>query len=55
VLPPFVGYHVPYIGHDERSRILDDYEVRLSQVDSVTPLRFVSMNDFDGRLHPIAK
>lgn len=55
VLPPFVGYHVPYIGQDERSKILDDYEVCLSQVDSIAPLRFVSMNDFDDRLHPIAK
>ena len=55
VLPPFVGYHVPYIGHDERSRILDDYAARLSQIDSIKPLHFVSMNDFDDRLYPIAK
>ena len=55
VLPPFVGYHVPYIGHEERIQILEDYEVRLSQVDSITPLRFVSMDEFDDRLYPIAK
>lgn len=55
VLPPFVGYHVPYIGDNERGRILDDYEDCLSRLETIAPLRFVSMNDFDERLHPVGR
>jgi len=55
VLPPFVGYHVPYIGNDERRQILDDYEMYLSSFDSLVPFRFVSVDHFDDQLYPVTR
>lgn len=53
VLPPFVGYHVPYITDEARRQILDDYQHHLSQLDSLAPLEFPSMKQFDAGLYPI--
>jgi NAD(P)H dehydrogenase (quinone) len=53
VLPPFVAYHVPYIGHDERSAMLEQYRIRLRSVDCLQPMPFVSMSQFDDKLHPL--
>ena len=55
VLPPFVGWHVPYISHDARTELLHKYRDRLRNVDSQTPIHFPSLDDFDELLHPKAK
>lgn len=53
VLPPFVGYHVPYIGAEARTAILDDYRRRLHELQAIQPLAFVSLDQFDDNLHPL--
>ena len=52
VLPPFVGYHVPYISDEARAQILDDYVDRLARLDALEPLRFPRLEEFDDRLYP---
>jgi NAD(P)H dehydrogenase (quinone) len=52
VLPPFIAWHVPYIKPEHRAEIMQQYRQRLREIDTLTPLRFPSMNDFDGALHP---
>lgn len=52
VLPPFAAYHVPYIGHADRTRILDDYRAYLRGLDGLTPLAFPRLDAFDERLYP---
>lgn len=52
VLPPFVGYHVPYIAPEERTAILGEYRQRLNGLDTLQPLEFVSLDQFDSKLHP---
>ncbi|WP_265943342.1 NAD(P)H-dependent oxidoreductase [Dechloromonas sp. A34] len=54
VLPPFAAYHVPYLSHEGRQQILVDYQQRLLTLDTLEPLRFPSMGDFDERLYPKA-
>lgn len=54
VLPPFVGWHVPYITQTERAQILVDYRRHLASLDTLAPLRFPSLDDFDAKLHPKA-
>lgn len=51
VLPPFVAHHVPYISHDARLALLEQYRACLRTLDSVEPLRFVSLDEFDGQLN----
>lgn len=52
VLPPFSAYHVPYISHEGRQQILRDYQQRLLHLDTLEPLQFPRMGDFDERLYP---
>ena len=52
VLPPFVAYHVPYISHEMRQQLLDDYAEVLLRIDAAVPLQFPRLGDFDGRLYP---
>lgn len=54
VLPPFVGYHVPYITHRERTSILDQYRQRLHGLETEEPIQFVSLNQFDDKLNPLS-
>lgn len=54
VLPPFVAYHVPYVTGEERSAMLEDYRRRLHALDTLTPLQFVSLDQFDDNLNVIA-
>jgi len=53
VLPPFYAYHVPYISAEARQAYLDQYRKRLQQLDSLPPLQFPSMDDFDENLYPL--
>jgi predicted aconitase with swiveling domain len=40
VLPPYVGWHVPYISHEARSEVLAQWHERLANLDSLSPLKF---------------
>ena len=55
VLPPFIGYHVPYISGEARAQIMADYGRHLQTLDDQQPLVFPSMNDFDDRLMPLQR
>lgn len=55
VLPPFIGYHVPYVSPEARSQILADYQRHLGALDGLEPLRFPSLQDFDDRLMPLGR
>ncbi|MAO54126.1 MAG: NAD(P)H dehydrogenase [Rhodospirillaceae bacterium] len=50
VLPPFVAWHVPYVDDAARAQYLNDYEDRLRNLDSLTPLAFPSLDDFDDSM-----
>ena len=52
VLPPFIGYHVPYVDDAARGQILADYRHHLGALGSLEPLRFPSLADYDERLLP---
>lgn len=52
VLPPFIGYHVPYVSAEARAGILADYGRHLHTLDDQQPLVFPSMDDFDDKLMP---
>lgn len=54
VLPPFVGWHVPYITDEARREFLEAWKRRLGSIDADTPLRFPSLAEYDERLHPLA-
>ncbi len=53
VLPPFVAHHVPYITHEARVELLEQYRQRLRNLDSLQPLQFVRLEQFDERLNPL--
>jgi len=55
VLPPFIGYHVPYVSAEARAQILADYGRHLHTLDDQQPLVFPSMDDFDARLMPLQR
>ena len=55
VLPPFVAYHVPYISAEARGVILDQYRDYLLRLESVEPLRFPSLANFDRGLRPLGQ
>ncbi|MBV2132561.1 NAD(P)H-dependent oxidoreductase [Pseudomonas sp. MAP12] len=55
VLPPFIGYHVPYVSAEARAQILADYGRHLHTLDDQQPLVFPSMNDFDDKLMPLQR
>lgn len=40
VLPPFIGWHIPYISQAAREDILQDWQQRLQQLDTEIPLNF---------------
>jgi len=52
VLPPFVAWHVPYISDNDRKAYLDAYERRLSEIETLAPLSFPSLDAFDDELNP---
>jgi NAD(P)H dehydrogenase (quinone) len=52
VLPPHIAYHVPYVSHEARLQMLNDYREHLLRIEQVQPLSFPRMGDFDDRLYP---
>jgi NAD(P)H dehydrogenase (quinone) len=55
VLPPFIGWHVPYISQSARTTLLAEYRARLLSIETQEPLDFPSLDDFDELLRPIAR
>jgi len=54
VLPTFVAHHVPYISHEARVALLEQYRQHLRSLDTFQTLTSVSLNEFDEKLHPIS-
>jgi NAD(P)H dehydrogenase (quinone) len=54
VLPPFVGYAVPWIDDEGRRDVLDAYQQRLLGLDHDAPLFFHKLDEFgeDHRMRP---
>lgn len=52
VLPPFVGYGVPFVGTAGRQAILDRFRERLLRIETTAPLYFHPLADYtpEGRL-----
>jgi NAD(P)H dehydrogenase (quinone) len=53
VLPPFVAWHVPYISAEARAQVLDDYRLRIEELDVLEPLVFPRLEHFDAKLNPL--
>jgi NAD(P)H dehydrogenase (quinone) len=52
VLPPFIGWHVPYITDEARQTLLKQYREYLTNLDQLEPLSFPSLANFDERMMP---
>lgn len=52
VLPPFIGWHVPYISDEDRHTLLEEYRSYLTNLDQLDPLTFPSLGDFDEKMMP---
>lgn len=52
VLEPFVGYHVPYIGHEARTDLLRDLRDVVAHIDDRPSLAVPDLDDFDEKLAP---
>jgi NAD(P)H dehydrogenase (quinone) len=52
VLPPFIGWHVPYITDEARQTLLKQYREYLTNLDQLEPLSFPSLANFDDRMMP---
>lgn len=50
---PFVGWHVPYISTAQRLMLLEQWRVRISDLENEQPLEFPRLEDFTETLHPI--
>lgn len=53
VLPPFIGWHVPYISNEDRQALLKEYREYLTNLDQLKPLSFPSLANFDEQMMPI--
>lgn len=47
VLPPFISYSVSRIGDEGRAQYLSDYEKLLLDIESVKPIQYPPLSDFD--------
>jgi NAD(P)H dehydrogenase (quinone) len=55
VLPPFIAYHVPYIGASGRAATLAAWRQHLRQLDALTPLAMPRLIDYPDALAPSAQ
>ena len=53
VLPPFTGYHIPYLSPEKRAEILADFRARLAALDSVEPLAMPVLANYDREMKPL--
>ena len=54
VLPPFVGYHIPYLKPEQRDEIMASYRAFLAGLDAATPMKIPSLADFDPQMRRLA-
>ena len=54
VLPPFVGYHIPYLSPEARAGILENYRDHLRGLDALEPLPMPSLADYDPQMKPLS-
>jgi NAD(P)H dehydrogenase (quinone) len=52
-LPPFVAWHVPYINTEAREAYLHQLTKMLDGIDTLEPLSFPKLGDFDEQLRPL--
>ncbi|PIW26529.1 MAG: NAD(P)H dehydrogenase [Rhodospirillales bacterium CG15_BIG_FIL_POST_REV_8_21_14_020_66_15] len=52
VLPPFAAWHVPYVDDTTRAGYLETYADRLAKLDSLSPVAYPSLDDFDDKMTP---
>lgn len=50
VLPPYVSYHVPYLSEDKRLDVMTGYQEYLHGFDTLEPMKFPSLADFDPQM-----
>lgn len=55
VLPPYVAWHVPYVDDERRRGMLQEFRELLLRLDSLEPMRFPSIGEFDDQLRPLAR
>lgn len=55
VLPPFIGWHIPYISAEQRAEVLRQWRqsLNLQKLAETTPLVFPKMENFDRDLRPL--
>lgn len=53
VLPPFIGWHVPYITDEARHQLLEAWRNRVQSINDAPPLQFPSLANYDDRLRPL--
>lgn len=53
VLSPFLGYHIPYLDLNERTKILKTYRSRLLSLEAEPPLPMPDLNGFDDQMRPL--
>lgn len=53
VLPPFMAWHVPYITSEARGQLLLQYRDHLTRLESLRPLVYPSLDEFDSQLRPL--
>lgn len=53
VFPPFIAYHVPYISQEARQKMIADYQEYLENLESLQPLDFPKLEQFDDKLYPL--
>lgn len=54
VLPPFVGYHIPYLSPETRTEILENYRGYLRGLDALQPLVMPSLANYDPQMKPLS-
>ena len=52
VLPPYIAWHVPYVSDVVRHGYLEQYQDYLGRLDTLAPLAFPRLDEFDDRLYP---
>ncbi len=53
VFPPFIAYHVPYISQEARQQMIADYQEYLENLESLQPLDFPKLEQFNDKLYPL--
>ena len=55
VLPHFAAWHVPFVGEERRRKMLDEYRQHLLGLETLTPKKYRSLDEFDDNLRPLVR